>query len=552
MTPALAATPERRAAPPAAPAPRRPAAGGGAGDALFAAALAAHVAVALSLRHFPYQDLPNHLARYALIARAWAGAAPAWVDVRLAPASYVALDLAGAALVGAAGAAAAAKALAVAGAAALPLGMRRLLGAVAPAERGWAVAGVLLAFSAFYLSSFLSYAVGTGAAFAWLAAWWPRRAGAGPAARAGLALGMAALFLVHPVAPPVALVVVGVEFLCAARAAFAGPPAARRAALLPRLAVLAACLAGFGLAWGAGALADPTRHAPAIADPVAPDPPIPALAFRSPARKALALAAPFYGLSLAQGALLAAAYAAALALWVRRQGRAALRHPLALAALALLALYLVWPVSTYEARGIDVRWLLPAYLLPFCAVGPRGAGARAPGTRALAAVAALAVLHAGVVFAAGRRVDRDLDAYDRALARLPAGARVLPLVTPTRRHGARVAPFRHHAMWHVVRGRGRVAGLFAADGLYDDGYAFSHMAYVRERSRVYYPDESWGAARVPPLPWARIRRDFDVVIHAGDPDPRVLAALRAHARELYREGDVTVYAVAPAPAGARP
>ncbi len=222
---------------------------------------------------------------------------------------------------------------------------------------------------------------------------------------------------------------------------------------------------------------------------------------------------------------------------------------LAVAALALFAVYLVWPLALGEARGVDARWLLPAYVLPFCAAA---ADRRPPGARALAAVGALAVLHAGVVFAAGRRIDRDLDAYDRVLARLPGDARVLPLVTPVRRHGVRIAPYRHHAMWHLVRGGGRVAGLFAADGLYDDGHPYSHMAHVRERDRVYYPDESWGADSAPPLPWGRIWRDFDVVIHAGDDDPRVRAELEAHGRALDRDGDVTVYGPPAARPAARP
>lgn len=534
------AAPSPSAPLPAAPPPRaRTAAGRGhAEEVLLGLALAVHAAVALGLRHFPYQDVPNHLARYTLIARAWAGGAPAWIDVRLQPTSYVALDLVGAALVASVGAPAAERVLALLGVVALPVGMYLLLRAVAPPQRGWALVGVLLSFSSFLLSGFLSYAVGIGCALAWLGAWWPRRRTTRPAARLALALGLVALFVLHLSAPLVALFVVGVEL---AWAAGARGDAGGRAALRPRLATFAVCVAAVGAVWAVEALAGGARTPP-ILDPV-PVAREPAVVFRTPGSKLLALATPFYSLSVAQLATMLAAYGTALACYVGRQGRAAARHPLTLAALALFALYVAWPMKIAAVRAVDARWLLPAYLLLFCgAARPE----RAPGRRALAAVAALVVLHAGVVWTLGRRIDRDLDAFDRALARVPDTARVLPLVTAVERYGTRVAPYRHYAQWHLVRGGGRVAGLFAANGLFDDGYPYSHLAHVRERTRAYYPPENWGVRVFTPLPWPRIRRDFDYVVLAGDDDPRVRALVAPYARAVAREGDVTVYALAPA------
>ncbi len=534
------ARPARRPVPPA----HAPRARGWAAELPLAVALAAHLAVVLALGHFPFQDLPNHLARYAVLARTLGGAPPAWLDVRLIPTAYIGLDLVGAALVASVGAFATGKLFGIAGVLAVPLGMRRLLAAVAPGKRGWAVAGTLLAFSAYYLSSYLSYVVGVGAALAWLAAWWPRRAAATALGRAGLALGVVGLYLIHLSAPLIALAVVGVELLWAAGPVVRGPAATRRAVVGPRLATIAACVAGLAAVWGGCTLLAGTR--PSIRNPV-PVPPPPPVGFRTPASKVLALAYPFYTLSLAQGAVMAGGYAVALALFLREEGRAALRHPVGLAALALLAVYVVWPLSFGETRAVDARWLLAVYALPFCAAAADG---RAPSARALGAVAALAVLHAGAVFAIGRRLDRDLDAYDRVLARVPVGARVLPLVTPTRRHPDRVTPYLHHAQWHVANRGGRVAGFFGVDGLVDDGYSYSHLAHVRERDRFYFYPETWGADSAPPLPWARIWRDADAVIHAGDDDPRVRAEVGAHGRAVYRDGDVTLYA--PSPAGGRP
>ncbi|MDQ6926885.1 MAG: hypothetical protein M3154_11715, partial [Candidatus Eremiobacteraeota bacterium] len=127
-----------------------------------------------------------------------------------------------------------------------------------------------------------------------------------------------------------------------------------------------------------------------------------------------------------------------------------------------LALYVVWPLSIGSVEAIDTRWLLPGYLLLFC--GTAGS-ARPPATRALCVLTALVVVNAGVAWSYGRAIDADLAAFDRALARLPAGTRVLPLVTHVRRHGVRIAPYRHYAMWHVINAGGRVPGLFTFDGV---------------------------------------------------------------------------------------
>ncbi|MDQ6926884.1 MAG: hypothetical protein M3154_11710, partial [Candidatus Eremiobacteraeota bacterium] len=69
-----------------------------------------------------------------------------------------------------------------------------------------------------------------------------------------------------------------------------------------------------------------------------------------------------------------------------------------------------------------------------------------------------------------------------------------------------------------------------------------YFAHFRELDRLYYPSEFWGYTDFSPLPWPRIRRDFDYVLQAGDPDPRVDARIRPYAHELFRDGDITVYA----------
>ena len=54
---------------------------------LLAVAVLANVAVALAVRHFPYQDIVNHLARYVLLDRVLSGDVPAWLDASRASAS---------------------------------------------------------------------------------------------------------------------------------------------------------------------------------------------------------------------------------------------------------------------------------------------------------------------------------------------------------------------------------------------------------------------------------------------------------------------------------
>ncbi|GJG87405.1 hypothetical protein tb265_25860 [Gemmatimonadetes bacterium T265] len=526
-------------------------------ERLLGVALIAHVAVALGLRHFPYQDVPNHLARYTLIARAWAGTAPAWIDVHLQPTSYVALDLLGAALVATVGALATERVFALIAAVALPVGMYLLLRAVAPAQRGWAIVGVLLSFSAFFLSGFLNYVTGIGCAFVWLAVWWPRRRTTAWSTRGGLALGLVALFILHLSAPLVALFVVGLDLVWTsgrswspagtARESGVAPRATGLAAARPQLATLGVCVAVLGAVWGTVAIVG-SASIPPILDPV-PVVPDPAILFRTPTSKLLALATPFYSLSIPELLLMTAAYGTALVLYLARQGRETFTHPLTVAALGFLALYVAWPMTIGAVRAVDARWLLPAYLLLFCgAARPE----RAPSAGVLVAVTTLVVLHAGLVWQIGRRIDRDLDAFDRVLARVPPGARVLPLVTAVARYGPRVSPYRHYAMWHLVRTGGRVAGLFAANGLFDDGYPYTHMAHVRERARVYYPNEDWGVRVFTALPWPRIRRDFDYIVQAGDDDARVRAAIAPYARPVFRDGDVTAYAVGSGGAAALP
>src|SRR5674476_1615375 len=79
--------------------------------------------------------------------------------------------------------------------------MYGLLVHAAPAQRGWALVGVLFGFSSHLLFGYLNYALGLGLVFCWLALWYPRRADASWTARLLLGFGAMVLFLVHLTAP---------------------------------------------------------------------------------------------------------------------------------------------------------------------------------------------------------------------------------------------------------------------------------------------------------------------------------------------------------------
>lgn len=520
------------------PRPAPPPAGGARGEArprpgveelLLAVGLVVNLAVALAARHFPYQDAPNHLARYVLLERALAGAPPADFQFAVVPTSYVAVDLLGALLVRAVGPAGALRALTVLALTLLPLGMYLLLRAAAPARRGWALVGVLFGFSWYFLAGFLNYTLGIALALVWLAAWWPRRATRSRPARLLLAAGALGLFLVHLVAPLVLLVVLWVDWLLDAATA-AGRrwhprTLVRRPRLLTALAVTVPVMALYLWTEQAGAGIGST---PGVTE------------FRPPVEKVRALAAPFYAFSLTQMAVMGAGYAAALAGFVlANRGRLRL-DAFVVAAAAFVALFVVFPRTIPAAGDIDVRWLLPAYLLPFCMAG---AAERGRQRGALVALLAACLLHAGVVHRSAVAIDRELAAFDAVLAQLPAGSRVLPLVADGRRHG-RVSPYLHYAHWHTVARDGRVPALFSLVGTREGDLPYKHFAHFRARRQLYFPRNDWGTRDFSPLDWTRIAADYDFIVQAGD-DHRVRAYLSAHARPALRAGEVTLYRVAP-------
>jgi hypothetical protein len=493
-------------------------------DFLFFGTAALGAALVLSARYVPYADATNVLARQVLLEGCWFGTPPADFKAALKPTPYVGLDLFAAALVHLFSAAVAAKVLALLALLLPALGCYLLLCATAPARRGWAVVALLLSFNWFFFTGSVHYLIGWGLLLLWLAAYVRMKRSKSEGLLLLLAVTAPVLLLVHLSAAISLLVIAGVDGVLAfghavqERSENEDAPLVSLATMAPVAVVVPVLL----LAYAMGrTLATPPEGA-------APE-------FRPWSDKLGQLLTPFYSFSARQCAVMAVGYLATLLVFLVAYRRSLRPGPVGLSALAFLALYFAFPVAVGGIWDLDVRFLLPALLLPFCAEGePEEAAGRPWWLLPWAACLANLMLVAGPV----RAIDRELAAYREALDRLPEGSAVLPLDGDDGRHG-RVRPYRYFAHWLLIARRGRVPGTFAAPD-----YSF-HDHFRRTGPELYEPEPEWGEKGYPPLDWAAIRAQYQYVILAGDAAPAV-AVVEEGARPINHSGDVTVYRVEPA------
>jgi hypothetical protein len=263
---------------------------------------------------------------------------------------------------------------------------------------------------------------------------------------------------------------------------------------------------------------------------------VPPPEFRTALAKLTHLAAPFYSFSMLQLATMGGAYLFALLAWTVQNRRAPWLNPFVLSGLAFLLLYFVSPGVASAAGDVDTRWLPAAYLLPFCMPSRTR-----PSTRVIQLLFGFCLLHAAIIRWNAAGIDRELTELDRAIERLPASTRVLPLISDHGRHG-RVQPYLHYTLWHTIRKQGRVPGLFSAAGARESQPAYPHFSHFRVLRRAYLPDGAWGVRTWEPLNCARIRQDYDYVLQAGE-NASAEALIRQCAVEVFRIGEVTVYRV---------
>jgi hypothetical protein len=503
---------------------------------LVVLATACTVAVAWSVHYFPYHDATNNLARYVLMDRAWFGHPAPFVRVRLLPTPYIGLDLIGVAFVHVFGPAPALRLMATLLICIIPLGLWRLVSVTCPARRGWALAGVQCSLSFYFLFGFFNFVAGIGAALLWLAVWWPRRDTGSWVTRVWVSLALALVFLVHLAGAMTVLVVLGVAWLTDLWRVWRSQGERRLSWSMiasPRLAMLISACVAVGVFWVVWRLSL-GFEAPASVAPW----------YRPFSSKVANLASPFYSLSKVQMVVMAGGYLASLATFLIVNRRTLRADALLGSAVAFLVLYVVFPYSVDGAGFVDIRWILPAILLPFSATatGP------IPAQRAWLLVPfTMAIVHAGLILSEGKQLDRNLEAYRRVLQAVPPEARLLPLVADGKRHG-RVDPYRHFAMWHTIEDGGRVAGLLVEEEQFDSNpprLLHKFFGHFQEPVHLYYPDEHWGTDSMSVLDWHRITRDFDYIVVAGD-NPAARSAIAAHADSVAGDGDVVLFRINPA------
>ncbi len=482
----------------------------------FLIALGLNVAIAITARYFPFEDATNHLARYVLLDRAWFHGGvglPATIIVRPRPGPYFAFDVVGAIIVQCLGPAWGMRLIAAITVAAVPVGFALLLNAVGGDASRWAVVGVPFGFDFWVHAGYLSYVIGVGVALAFLGAWWPHRRSPTPWRVVGLIAGMMLCYLMHLASALTVLVVIWIDVLVARD---------RRVWLV----LLLTATVGVMYLWT-------TVGAPPL-PPVKSGP----LTWGTLWWKVKNVFSPFYTYSILQALPMLATYVAAVILYARANPPRTWRSTLALSAAAFFVLYAIFPQIGTGGGYVDMRWLIPAYLLILCAAG---AATKGPSPRGMALLLAGSVISSVVLVPTVLSIDRYLGDYAALLGQLPADKHVFPIVADDKRFGGRVIPYRHFAFWYTIERNGHVPSLFAYSG---DGMESNwFMPYFDDAEHLYAPPVGWfgGGGRLAPLDWARVTAEDDYVIVAGR-DSAMRAAVAAHARPVSRVGEIALYA----------
>jgi hypothetical protein len=489
-------------------------------DILVGIGLMANLFVVLSARHFPYEDAPNHLARYTVIERILWGEGSQDYSFRWIPTPYIGVDLIGVGLVHFFGPAVAEKVLASA-AVVLPIaGMYMLLRATAPCRRGWSLVAVLISFSWQLMAGLLNFVLGFGLVLCCLAWWWPRRETAGWSMPTVVAVMTFGLFFVHAWAPLFLLVVLAAATIVKIPDLLSGGRPAYRAAIgLPVLWTLLLGSTAFVAAWWWM-----TASGERSADIYGP------LVFRTLRSKIQGFGGPLWVFSLEQAAFTAAAYGVLLLIFFVKYVRPLpLRDPFFTAAGLFVLLYIVFPTGVGPgAPDTDGRWLVLAYYLPFCLVA---ANASPESPKILAFALLFCLINTSVIANGVITIDRELDDYDAVLRQIPRGSRLLELGNSA----SRVDVYGQYAFWHLIRADGRVSRIWSYDmGDREHPVYLPHLQHFIADWRPYIWDG------VKPLDWQRIAADYDYIVLVGQ-DKALRKEVSTHARREITVGAVNLY-----------
>lgn len=492
---------------------------------LFFSALAATCCLALTLEHFPYSDINNHLARFVWLDRYMFGHRPDFVLFHWIPTPYIGLDVVGVALVHLFSPEIAQRLLALLALAALPLGMFVFIQALNISNRGWALIGVLLSLNWCFLYGFVHYSIGLGAAFFFLAYWWPRRERPTLRHCLGALFGASLVYCIHLSAALTMLTVIGFHAVYVlARMVWIEKASCLSAIKHPRWAL--SCIAII-----------PVLALFAISKAMTPESTLVdhhEWVFRPFMNKLQSLFSIFYAFDLKQAMVLFVGYGVSLlALGIQTYRRRTQLNDFIGLPVVFLALYAVFPVVALGGYDVDMRFLLPAFLFPFCVVGQKSRNDMASNHAALFVPWIACFIHLIVIFQHGKEVDRSLDDYNTLLSKIPAQTSVLALVVqePYRR----LNPYRHYVHWHAIRNSGKTGQLFC--GNCGSGEQLSHFTLKKP---LYAPDIHWGTQHVQPLDWKRIQDDYDYVVLAGvNADASTI--LETHAKRVHQVGHFSLY-----------
>jgi hypothetical protein len=497
-------------------------------ESLIVVATLLELFVALHAHHFPYRDPTNHLARYTLIERIWFGDPPGYVVMRWVPTSYIAGDVVGALLVHFAGALATLRLIDFAILTLLPLGMYVLLLHAAPAQRGWALVGVLFGFASHFLNGYLNYSLGIGLVFCWLAIWYPRRENASWIARVMLAVGAMVLFLVHLSAPLLALVVIWTDYIVSVIGEDVIAPPSRWHIVSSRLSTILIVTAAVALVWVGASYSGWGDAGPAGE-----------YEFRHFGDKLIWFTDPFRSISRLAAVIIALGYAASLGTMLYLRRRTFRPDAFTASAVIMFVLYLVFPQGIPGAYSVDIRWLATGYLLLFCA---HQRTIESEPRRALLVPFVACLLHIAAIGWTAQQIDRDLDQYEAALRRVPPRTTLLPLGDGIKMY-SHVPVMEHFVLWHIIDAHGRAPGLFNYYDQHDQDPLNHHLAHFVERAHLFLPDSKWGAPdTMPGLPWRRIDKEYDYIIQVAV-DEHAKEYVERNADEIWHDDRFVIYKV---------
>jgi len=491
-------------------------------DFAFCLALAAQIFVVLVSTYMPYVDAINHLARWVMMDRYWSGDPSAGMVFVLRPSNYLISDLIGATLVHLFGPQFAFKSMAVATSLLPGVGLYALLRTVAPQLRGWALVGLLLGINRYFLTGYLNYQLGLGLVFLWLALYWRFKSRPDPARVACLMVFGVVLSQIHLSSIAVLTVVVGWDALADAIdvSRRKGPKEALSSLFFP-----------------ASALAIPFLVA-ALTPGGGSDVPFASFfEFRSPLRKCLQILGPFFTLSMLQSVLLIVGYLASVGTFVWFVCRPGKWNRNIFSVASLFLCFAVFPVSIRGTYDVDVRFLLPAYLLVFISRTPIGTR-KDLGWKGLLVPFMACFLHDGAVAIESRRIDEELLRYDAILQQIPPGQTVLDVVAQRPHFGVPI--YKHFAHWEVVKKRARLAGTFGSPHY----PFFEHFRLIDPVQ--YSPDLGWLTTGQPMIDPERLSQTYSFVVLVGE-DKETLAQLESVATVVERRYPITLLRVTKSP-----